>query len=301
MVAMQNEDMIRQNMVEYVKCPICLPPPPPAFLFQVNSGSLVHCASCDLYFVSPRNRTFLDKVEKLETATTLCHAKMLNEVGRIWEFRKYLEAIECFTKPPGSLLDIGCYEGFFLNEARQRGWLSYGVEPNRGGAAHAKDKLGLMVHTGIIENNPFPGIMFNVITLLAVLEHTSDPLSVLTNIRQRMNPNGILFLTVPVIPFYLSLIKERWRMFIGDHYFFFTDKSMSYLLNRSGFSLINQHFVKKSVDISTVMARLNDPWQPHRLGPIARNMVNVINRSPLKLIRLVINLFDTKVYVARAD
>ena len=42
--------------------------------------------------------------------------------------------------------------------------------------------------------------------------------------RSQLKKDGLLLISVPVIPKYLSFIRARWRMFIVDHYYFFTDK-----------------------------------------------------------------------------
>src|SRR6202007_1451375 len=45
----------------------------------------------------------------------------------------------------GDLLEIGCAYGYFLDEARRRGWRVRGVEPSEHAARYAIDELGLEV------------------------------------------------------------------------------------------------------------------------------------------------------------
>jgi SAM-dependent methyltransferase len=197
------------------------------------------------------------------------------------------------------LLDIGFYDGLFLKEAQRRGWRGYGVEPHKGGAAFARETLGLSVHTGLLDENAFPGLTFDVVCMLSVLEHTPNPLLVLREIRKRITPDGVLLLVVPTVPFYLRLVRSRWRMFIGEHYYFFTDRSMGLLLAEAGFTVATVTRVAKSVDLETILARLRDPWQPYRIGRLGNYLATMLDRPLLRKLRFRINLFDVTEYIAR--
>lgn len=135
--------------------------------------------------------------------------------------------------------------------------------------------------------------------MLATLEHTPDPSAVLNEVRRIVKDDGILVVSVPTIPFYINLIKSKWRMFIGDHYYFFTDKSMSKLMDKTGFSLLRSYYISKSVDFDTISARLADDWQPNNLGYAGKLLRKVIMRTGIGGVRFPVNLFDTKIYFAR--
>ena len=57
-----------------------------------------------------------------------------------------MSAIEEHARP-GTLLDLGCWVGFLLDEARLRGWDGTGVEPSGFASAFAREQLGLDVLT----------------------------------------------------------------------------------------------------------------------------------------------------------
>ena len=65
--------------------------------------------------------------------------------------RRLLGRIEAHAKP-GRILDLGCWVGYFLDEARRRGWDPLGVEPSQFAARYAERELGLgVVHAGVLE------------------------------------------------------------------------------------------------------------------------------------------------------
>lgn len=102
-------------------------------LYPIRSGHLVRCRKCDLYYVNPRRDDLIQAILTDDTPVERCEAKKLNYWGRIVEFNMYLKEIQEIKQSPGRLLDIGCYEGYFLYEARKYGWECCGVEPHRGG------------------------------------------------------------------------------------------------------------------------------------------------------------------------
>src|SRR5436190_226338 len=52
----------------------------------------------------------------------------------------------------GRMLDLGCWVGFLLAEARERGWETLGVEPSEFACRFARERLGLEVmQTGLLE------------------------------------------------------------------------------------------------------------------------------------------------------
>ena len=46
------------------------------------------------------------------------------------------------------MLDLGCWVGFLLDEARRRGWSVTGVEPSEFASRFARERLGLDVREG---------------------------------------------------------------------------------------------------------------------------------------------------------
>jgi hypothetical protein len=57
---------------------------------------------------------------------------------------------------PGALCDLGCWVGFLLAEARDRGWETVGVEPSRFASEYARERLGLDVRTGTLGDADLP-------------------------------------------------------------------------------------------------------------------------------------------------
>ena len=96
------------------------------------------------------------------------------------------------------VLDIGCGWGQALLYFQSQGMAGYGFDPVPEAVAYAQ-KLGLCaVQAGMETMDVFHRRRFDVVTLLNVLEHVADPVSVLGEIKERiLKPSGILAIDVP--------------------------------------------------------------------------------------------------------
>lgn len=96
-----------------------------------------------------------------------------------------------------SILDIGCAYGTHLALARDKGWQAFGVEPSRHARAEARTRhLGLYVAETVEE---IPPHRFDLILLLDVIEHLSDPYALFHELaaKDAIGPETILVVTTP--------------------------------------------------------------------------------------------------------
>jgi SAM-dependent methyltransferase len=135
------------------------------------------------------------------------------------------------------LLDVGCSYGFFLDSARQRGWTVTGVEPAAVPAAHAKDKYGLEVHLGVLEDAGLPAGSYDVVTIRHVLEHVPDPLETLRQAHSLTAPNGLVLVAVPNLGSLPGrwLGRDWWWIDPPTHLTYFKQRTLGDMLDRAGF------------------------------------------------------------------
>jgi 2-polyprenyl-3-methyl-5-hydroxy-6-metoxy-1,4-benzoquinol methylase len=96
----------------------------------------------------------------------------------------------------GTLLDIGCGNGTFLELARGCGWRVVGVEPDALAVQQAKAR-GLDVLHGSLDQLDGHQEVFDQITLSHVIEHLHDPRQVLTRCLELLKPGGRLWIETP--------------------------------------------------------------------------------------------------------
>ncbi len=143
-------------------------------------------------------------------------------------------------KAPGRILDVGCSTGHFLNGMQLRGWQAFGVEVSEGAAAHARERFGLEVHVGELEEAEFPSAHFDAVTLWHVLEHLHDPLAALREIHCLLKDDGLLVFAIPnwesvdarlFGEFWAGLDKPR-------HLYVFPRLALERLLSEAGFEIV---------------------------------------------------------------
>lgn len=137
------------------------------------------------------------------------------------------------------LLDLGCWVGFLLDEARPRGWAGKGVEPSRFASEFARDQLGLDVLTADLFDVALEPRGFDAIVLGDVIEHLPRPAEALQRIAALLAGEGVLAMMLPDAGSRVArTMGKRWWSVIPTHVQFFTRDSMRTLLEREGWTLL---------------------------------------------------------------
>ena len=159
------------------------------------------------------------------------------EVGQRATAAAVLDRLEQVVRP-GRLLDLGCWVGFLLSEAAQRGWQTTGVEPSAWASSYARG-LGLDVLHDDLMTAPLPSASFDAIVLGDVIEHLPDPAAGLARIAGLLAPGGALVLMLPDAGSRLArLLGRRWWSVLPTHVQYFTRGSLTRLLQRQGWRVL---------------------------------------------------------------
>lgn len=137
----------------------------------------------------------------------------------------------------GALLDVGAFDGSFLDLARQRGFEVHGVEPTEEGVLEAKGK-GLDVVKGFF-NVAYANAMaerYHIVSMLHTLEHVEDPLEFVRLALQITEPGGYVHIEVPdaTRPFADSIAD----FFSVQHLNHFTPQALRNLAARAGVKVV---------------------------------------------------------------
>tara|TARA_Y100000588_G_C14032282_1_gene829186 strand:- start:111 stop:938 length:828 start_codon:yes stop_codon:yes gene_type:complete len=152
-----------------------------------------------------------------------------------------------FGWPPDSLtgsrmLDVGCGDGTFIQEANEVGWDAIGLETSSVAVANAK-KLGIQVVQGELTDDCFESQSFDVIRIWSVLEHVRDPIATLNKAHNLLRPGGWLVVQVPNAKSTIAkLLGERWSGWdVPVHLTHFNKKSLELAATSTGFDMATVH------------------------------------------------------------
>jgi SAM-dependent methyltransferase len=161
------------------------------------------------------------------------------------------------------LLDLGCWVGYLLAEARDRGWDVLGVEPSAFAAAHARDTFGLDIVEQDLLAAELPEGAFDAVVLGDVIEHLTDPLGALERIATLLAPGGVLFLTVPDAGSRVArAMGKRWWSVIPTHVQYFSRHSLALLLRRAGFEPLEVTTAPKTFSVRYYVSRVTGYSRP---------------------------------------
>jgi 2-polyprenyl-3-methyl-5-hydroxy-6-metoxy-1,4-benzoquinol methylase len=168
---------------------------PDRFHGKQEKYTLVRCTACSL--VWQRNPP---KPDEMHLYYTEAYHRLISAAGENsphrWRDRK---AALAPLKQSGSLLDLGCSAGSFLESMKGDSWKLSGIEMSAKGARTAEARSGARVFVGDIPDAPFAAESFDVITCFDVLEHVYEPRRVLAKVAEWLRPDGIFYVLVPNI------------------------------------------------------------------------------------------------------
>ncbi|HUS36267.1 MAG TPA: class I SAM-dependent methyltransferase, partial [Verrucomicrobiae bacterium] len=155
-----------------------------------HTGRIEECTVCGF-----RQVTDVDSVLKFyESLEDSAYDQGREQRGL--QARKISEAVFRYKKG-GRLLDVGAASGILLEQAAKLGFDGEGVEPSKSLAKSAQD-AGLKVHLGTFPHPAIKGV-YDVITLIDVIEHVPCPIPLLKDIAAHLKPDGVGVLTTPDI------------------------------------------------------------------------------------------------------
>ncbi len=253
-------------------------------LIGYEKAFLVKCRDCRFVF-SERIPSFeeLDNHYKNYGSNFYCSELTIKRYNEI------LDKMEPFRKT-GRLLDIGCGIGFFLDEAKKRGWAVYGTEYSERLIGLLREK-GITIHEGQLNSENYEEGFFDVVTSFEVIEHINNPTSEVTEINKLIRKGGLVYLTTPN---FNSLLRRKLKIQYNvinypEHLSYYTPSTLTRLFTCNGFKKLKvettgisltrlrtskgtsaQKYVSASSDDEKLRQQMDEKWY---LG-LAKKIIN---------------------------
>ena len=197
---------------------------------------IVKCNTCGLVYSNPILP--YQVIEKLYKKSFTGYKQQIESLKKTYGY--YLKQLDRYKVSKDKLLEIGCGNGFFLEEALNQGYKQvYGVEPGEKSVAKAKPAIKKNIKVDVFKPNLFPKNFLDVICCFQTFDHLVDPNAVLKECYRILKPAGfLLFLNHDIGSLTAYLLKERSPIVDIEHTYLYDRKTMSKLMDKHRFKTI---------------------------------------------------------------
>jgi glycosyltransferase involved in cell wall biosynthesis/2-polyprenyl-3-methyl-5-hydroxy-6-metoxy-1,4-benzoquinol methylase len=249
---------------EHLPCNLCGKDATELLFFGISFDGFeykhLRCSNCGLIYADPM--PLVNSRELSNMAMQLWYKNFLDASdGFDWShFNRYqvhnrlrIKALEHYRKG-GSLLEVGCGNGYFLKAAKDMGWQVYGIEVCNELAAHISKHLQMNIFAGALEEAGFGEDFFDAIYLNHILEHLTDPSGFLAKVKRLLKKDGVLFISLPNAQDIIGILRRvstqlrfsrGWAGYLNPpmHLHAFKPGSLNKLLERTGLRVLKMFTV----------------------------------------------------------
>lgn len=225
-----------------LRCDVC-----DSLMEPKSLETVTRCPSCGFY----RSRLPL-RINSIERIDEVARERAL-KVLRQENFNQLLDACSSFVRPGGTVLDVGCAHGWFLDALQARGFSATGMEPDKA-MADAARAAGHIVLSGFFPADFPKGRLFDAITFNDVFEHLPDLPGTLRGLDGALAPNGHVIVNLPLsdgaifrmaqVAYRFGITQPLQRMWqVGlpsPHLSYFSRDTLPRLFSRFGFELVKE-------------------------------------------------------------
>jgi len=151
------------------------------------------------------------------------------------EVVRHVSFIASLAPPSGTILDVGCGYGFFLQAIANRNFTLIGVEPSniRRSAIHVPHNVQIL---SSFQELPIY-VKADIINLYCVLEHVRSPVQFLQSLSAHLTEHSHLVIVVPNVSDYLLSHNQQYRTFYWKraHLSYFSEVTLRRCIEEAGF------------------------------------------------------------------
>ena len=214
------------------------------------------CDECKILYVS--NPPGKDEIRKLYSSNSGYQKNTRPNRKKVAQMQKHSRRnFRFFAKyaRKGSILDVGCSYGFFLQLCSE--YQLCGLEINPSTCRYARQELNIqnisqMSWEEFVKENPT--VVFENICFWDVLEHLSCPAKTIEECHRALSEKGMLFIGTPNWQGLFAKVTLRLRRFFGwyhpeppYHLFQFCKSSLEFLLKENGFKTVRTEYHHLSI------------------------------------------------------
>jgi len=201
-------------------------------------------------------------------------------------YGRYLSKLNKYGVNKETLLEIGCGNGFFLEEAFRQGYKTVtGVEPSTAAVAKANPEIQPCIICDMMRPGLFKPKQFDVICVFQVFDHIPDPGGLLDQCFKVLKPGGLmLFINHNIEAVSSRFLKDRSPIVDIEHTYLYSFNTMARLVEAYNFQVKEVGSVFNLYRIIYLI----------RLLPLGlatkNNILSILKNNPIGQVRLSVPL-----------
>jgi len=171
-------------------------------------------------------------------------------------YGRYLGKLDRHGAQREGFLEVGCGNGFFLEEAARHGFRDVrGIEPSHNAIKSAPAPVRNLIIEDVLRPGVVPEQSTGVACLFQVFDHLPDPGAALDELHRILRPGGLaLILNHDAASWSARVLGERSPIVDVEHYYLYSRDTLGQLATAHGFEVVESGSV----------------WNDYTLGYVAR-------------------------------
>lgn len=197
---------------------------------------IIRCSTCGLVRSDPVMEAGI--VNELYTKSKFTYENQVADLKI--SYGRVLRKLERWTQPKGSLLEVGCGNGFFLEEALRLGYPRvYGIEPSTSSVEQAREDIRPNITCAVLREDLFPPAQFDVICFFQTFDHLPDPRAALRAVFRFLKPGGMaMFFNHNIEAFSSRMLGEKSPIIDIEHTYLYSLKTMRRVVEQAGLRVL---------------------------------------------------------------
>ncbi len=223
-----------------LSCPVCSNTRLKEQFVASNGYPIVQCEDCGLAFTDDRAAPPPSQLYPPFEQTSSVGQSAFRSALSV--FLRHRARLVKHFRSSGRLMDYGCGAGQFAKHMAGEGFEVVGLEPFSLGAPETSAGGQLTLRREPLATAKKDLGTFDVITMWHVLEHIPNPVEVLNELKELLNPGGVLLISVPNFESWQSKVFEGSWFHLDPprHLLHFTRSTLDGTLGRAGFSAVKE-------------------------------------------------------------
>ena len=210
---------------------------------------MLRCSRCSLLYASEIYN--VEETNKLYQESTFDYVNEINGLTKSYS-NVLKESLKILENNKDNFLEIGCGNGFMLEEALRVGFKNVkGIEPSIDSICNASNDIKKNIYNEVFDVNKIEKNHYDVVFIAMIIEHVADAKVFLNDIYKIIKPGGLIVCVCHDERHFLAkILKDKHPIINDEHTAVFNKKALHMIVNMNNYKNIRINNLKNFYSIS---------------------------------------------------